>query len=215
MFWASLGLAAALVLINAVYVAAEFAVVGVRRSRIRQLAGEGSRLARWLLPLIDTPAELDRCISASQIGITLSGLLLGAFAQSSLAPALAPAVQSATGLTASVAASISVAVVLVLVTGISTVFAELVPKALALQFPTQTALYTYIPLTPSRWVYRPFIALLNGTARMLLRGAGAHHLPGRHVHSPQEIALIITDSRDGGLLDPDKHRGSPRKQHGT
>jgi putative hemolysin len=197
---------AGLVLINALYVGAEFGVIGVRRSRIRQLAGEGSRLARWLLPRIDTPAELNRCISASQIGITLSGLLLGAFAQSSLAPALTPMVQGETGLTTSVAASISVAIVLVLVTGISTIFGELVPKTLALRFPTQVALYTYILLTPSRWVYRPFIALLNGTARLLLRGAGAHHLPGRHVHSPQEIALIIADSRDGGLLEADEHR---------
>ena len=206
MILAALGVAAALILINAVYVAAEFAIVGVRRSRVRQLAGEGSRLARWLLPAIESPADLDRYIAACQIGITLSGLLLGAFAQSGIAPLLAPLLGSATGLSPAAAAATTTAAVLVLLTGAQTIFAELVPKALALQFPTQAAFYTFIPLLPSRWVYRPFISGLNGTARLLLRTIGARHLPSRHVHSPQEIALLVADSRDGGLLEADEYR---------
>ena len=205
MLWASLGLAAGLILINAVYVAAEFGVVGVRRSRVKQLAGEGSRLAAWLLPTIDTPRDLDRAISACQIGITLSGLLLGSVAQSRLAPMLAAA-WPAGPLSPAFIEGLSTAVVLVLVTGASTVFAELVPKAVALRFPTETALYTFLPLAPSRWLYRPFILLLNGTAGLLLRTIGARHLPSRHVHSPQEIALLLADSRDGGELEPDEYR---------
>ena len=70
-------LVAALLLVNAVYVAAEFAAVSVRRSRLRQLAGDGNVLARWLLPYVDNPAALDRYIAACQIGITLSSLVLG------------------------------------------------------------------------------------------------------------------------------------------
>jgi CBS domain containing-hemolysin-like protein len=206
MILAALGVAAALILINAVYVAAEFAIVGVRRSRVRQLAGEGSRLARWLLPAIESPVDLDRYIAACQIGITLSGLLLGAFAQSGIAPLLAPLLGSATGLSPAATAATTTAAVLVLLTGAQTIFAELVPKALALQFPTQAAFYTFIPLAPSRWVYRPFIIVLNGTARVLLRAIGARHLPSRHVHSPQEIALLVADSRDGGLLEADEYR---------
>lgn len=205
MVWASLGLAAGLILINAVYVAAEFGIVGVRRSRVRQLSGEGSRLARWLLPTIDTPHDLDRAISACQIGITLSGLLLGSVAQSRLAPPLASAMQSG-ALSTPVAEGLATAIVLLVVTGASTVFAELVPKAVALRYPTETALFTTIPLTPSRWIYRPFIAFLNGTAALLLRAVGARHLPSRHVHSPQEIALLVAESRDGGELEPDEFR---------
>lgn len=205
MVWASLGLAVGLVLINAVYVAAEFGVVGVRRSRVKQLAGEGSRLARWLLPTIDTPRDLDRAISACQIGITLSGLLLGSVAQSRLAPPLASVLHTA-ALSPALADGLATALVLIVVTGVSTVFAELVPKAVALRFPTETALYTTIPLAPSRWIYRPFIAFLNGTAALLLRAVGARHLPSRHVHSPQEIALLVAESRDGGELEPDEFR---------
>ena len=81
---------AALILINAVYVGAEFAAVSVRRSRIQQLADDGNPLAAWLLPLIESPADLDRYIAACQIGITLSSLVLGAFAQRTIAVWVAP-----------------------------------------------------------------------------------------------------------------------------
>ena len=77
-------LVGALILVNAVYVAAEFAAVSVRRSRLRQLADDGNVLAAWLLPLLDSPAALDRYIAACQIGITLSSLVLGAYAQAHL-----------------------------------------------------------------------------------------------------------------------------------
>src|SRR5678816_682308 len=80
----------ALIAINAVYVGAEFAAVSVRRSRLQQLATDGNPLAAWLLPIIESPAELDRYIAACQIGITLSSLVLGAYAQAALATRLAP-----------------------------------------------------------------------------------------------------------------------------
>src|ERR1041384_7481410 len=90
--------AAALILVNAVYVAAEFAAVSVRQSRVRQLASEGNQLARWLLPHVTTPASLDRYIAACQIGITMSSLGLGAYAQSTLAVWLAPQLSQLGGL---------------------------------------------------------------------------------------------------------------------
>ena len=71
----------ALILVNAVYVAAEFAAVSVRRARIQQMAADGHTLASWLLPVLQSPASLDRYIAACQIGITLSSLVLGAYAQ--------------------------------------------------------------------------------------------------------------------------------------
>src|SRR5829696_10448774 len=79
-----------LILVNAVYVAAEFAAVSVRRSRIQQLAADGNPLATWLLPVLESPAALDRYIAACQIGITLSSLVLGAYAQATVAVSLAP-----------------------------------------------------------------------------------------------------------------------------
>jgi CBS domain containing-hemolysin-like protein len=86
------------------------------------------------------------------------------------------------------------------------VFAELVPKSVALQYPTQTSLYTLVPMLASLWVYRPFIKWLNGTGLFVLRMLGAPQQGHRHIHSPEEIELLIAESRDGGLLEPDEHR---------
>src|SRR5678816_2372847 len=142
----------ALIAINAVYVAAEFAAVSVRRSRIQQLAADGNPLAEWLLRFIESPASLDRYIAACQIGITLSSLVLGAYAQSTIAVRLEPLFAAWGGMQAVAAQSTSAAVVLLALTVAQVVFAELVPKSLALQYPTQTALYTLVPMVASQWV---------------------------------------------------------------
>lgn len=197
---------AALILINAVYVAAEFAAVSVRRSRLQRLAADGNRLAAWFLPVVQSPAALDRYIAACQIGITLASLVLGAYAQSTFAVWLTPYFASLGGIQEVAAQSTSTAVVLLVLTTGQVIFAELVPKSLALQYPTQTALYTLVAMAPSLWIYRPFIKWLNGTGLLLLRLLGASPQAHRHIHSPQEIELLIAESRDGGLLEPDEHR---------
>jgi len=196
---------AALILVNAVYVAAEFAAVSARRSRIKQLAEEGSPLASWLVPILEKPESLDRYIAACQIGITVSGLVLGAYAQATIAGALTPWVATA-GLQESTAQSVSIGIVLLLLTVAQVIFSELVPRSLALQYPTQAALYAVVPMAPSLWVYRPLITWLNGTSLVLRRLIGAPPKTHRHIHSPEEIELLIAESRDGGLLEPDEHR---------
>lgn len=206
MVLAAILVVAALILINAVYVAAEFAAVGVRRSRLRQLAAERHPLAVWLLPLVETPAALDRYIAACQIGITLSSLGLGAYAQSTIAVSLTPLFATLGGLQPVAAQSTSAAVVLLILTVGQVIFGELVPKSLALQYPTQSALYTLPAMVPSLWIYRPFIKWLNGTGLLVLRAIGAPTQAHRHIHSPDEIELLIAESRDGGLLEPDEHQ---------
>jgi putative hemolysin len=196
----------ALIVVNALYVAAEFAAVSVRRSRIQQLAADGNPLAAWLLPVLESPRALDRYIGACQIGITLTSLVLGAYAQQTFAVWLAPYFAQLGGLQEIAAQSTATAVVLLTLTVGQVVFAELVPKSLALQYPTQVSLYTLLPMIASLWVYRPFIKFLNGTALLLLRLVGAPFQAHRHIHSPEEIELLIAESRDGGLLEPDEHR---------
>ena len=192
---------AALILVNAVYVAAEFAAVSVRRSRIQQLAADGNPLAAWLLPILESPASLDRYIGACQIGITLSSLILGAYAQATLAVWLQPYFQSLAGMQEIGAQSTSAAVVLLVLTVGQVIFGELIPKSLALQYPTPTALYTLLAMVPSQWLYRPFIKWLNGTGVLIIVGPrrGATRT-STHSLALQEIALLIAESRDGGLL---------------
>jgi putative hemolysin len=197
--------AAVLILATALYVAAEFAAVSVRRSRLSALAEEGNRLAQWLLPLIESPAELDRYIAVSQIGITLTSLVLGAYAQATIAVRLVPLFTDFGGLQEVAAQSAAAGFVLVTLTILQVLIGELIPKTLALQYPTPTALYTAIPMAISAWLFKPFNAFLNGSGLLILRLLGAPHQGHRHIHSPDEISLLIAESRDGGLLEPDEH----------
>lgn len=196
----------ALVIVNAVYVAAEFGAVSARRSRIQELADAGNRLAGLLVPVVRDAAALDRYVATCQIGITLSSLVLGAYGQATLAVALAPILSGLGHLQPLVAESTAAVVVLIALTVFQVVFGELVPKSLALRHPTEMALYTVLPMRWSMWVFRWFIAVLNGSGVFLLRRLGMVGDGHRHVHSPEELELLIAESRDGGLLEPDEQR---------
>ena len=191
-----------LIALTALYVAAEFAAVGARRSRLRRLAEDGNPLAARILPVLDVPRELDRYIAASQVGITLSSLILGAYARAILAPWAVPLVMRWTRLEEHTALELSAGILLVGLTVLSVILGELVPKAIALQYPTQTALFTVLPMQWSLRAYAWLIALLNGSAVVILRALRLPSTGHRHVHSPEEIALLIAESRDGGLLEP-------------
>ena len=199
--WAIIAL---LILLTGLYVAAEFAVVSARRSRLRRLAEDGNALAARLLPVLEDPAELDRYIAASQIGITLSSLILGAYGQAAIAPKLEPFLTRFGGLDAAAAESTAAITVLVLLTILAVIVGELVPKSLALQNPTRIALATVLPMQWSLKAFSWSIAFLNGSGVLLLRAVGVPATGHRHVHSPDEIALLIAESRDGGLLEPEE-----------
>jgi CBS domain containing-hemolysin-like protein len=202
-----------LILINAFYVAAEFSAVGVRRSLVRRMREDGHAGARRLLPHIESPASLARYVAASQIGITLSSLVLGAFAEATLAVPAAPWIARTFEMHPVTAASTAVIGVLLGLTAVQVVIAELVPKSLALQFSTRIALITVVPMQWSLAVFRPLAALLNGVSTLLLRGLGAHASAHRHLHSPDEIALLIAESRDGGQLEADEQQRLHRALH--
>lgn len=193
----------ALILVNALYVAAEFSAVGVRRSRVRRLADDGNRLAVTLLPVVEDGRELDRYIAASQIGITLSSLVLGAYGQATLSAPLAPWLVRA-GVDVQAAQSTASVAILLGLTAAQMVLGELVPKSVALQYPTGAALGTVLPMKWSLKLFAPFIWILNGSGVWVLRLFGVRNTGHRHVHSPDELELLIAESRDGGLLEPDE-----------
>ena len=197
---------AILIAINALYVAAEFAAVSVRRSRIRQHAENGSRPARMLLPYIEDSQRLDRYIACCQVGITISSLVLGAFGQATIALSLAPILAQWGDLGTAAAASTAALLVLIVLTFFQMILGELVPKSLALQYPTQVALYTVVPMKWSLWVLSWFIVVLNGSGHALLALLGAKSNGHRHIHSPDEIELLIAESKEGGYLRPHEHR---------
>ncbi|MGQ0568212.1 MAG: hemolysin family protein [Armatimonadota bacterium] len=196
----------ALILANGLYVLAEFGAVSIRRSRLHQLAQEGSSLAKLLMPELADARRLDRYIAACQIGITLSSLVLGAYAQATVAMDLVPVFASWGAVGPIAAQSTSAAVVLIGLTVPQVVMGELVPKSLALQYPTQAALYTAWPMRWSLTLFSWLIVVLNGSGVAILKMLGVPQVGHRHIHSPEEIDLLIAESRDGGLLEPDERR---------
>lgn len=194
---------ALLTVLNALYVAAEFAGVSARHGRVRQAAEEGSAGARWALGILEDPGRLDRYIAGCQVGITLTSLVIGAYGQAALTPPLAGEL-TRLGTGQGAALGIAATTTLVLLTSTQVVISELVPKSVALQFPTQTVIYTAVPMRLSLWLFRPLIAALNGSASVILRLLGAPTVGHRHIHSPEEISFLIAESRDGGLLSADE-----------
>ncbi|MCK6546887.1 hemolysin family protein [Myxococcota bacterium] len=191
-----------LIAVNALFVAGEFGAVSARRTRIWQLASEGNTLARRLAPVLDDPALVDRWVAACQLGITASSLVLGAYGQAKLSPVLTPMLEQL-GVGRVGAESTAAVVVLIGLTIVQMVLGELVPKSIALQYPTQTALFTSLPLAWSVRAFSRAIDLFNGSARVILR---LLHIPiaeRRQVHSAEEISMMITESSSGGLLDPE------------
>jgi len=192
-----------LIFLTAVYVAAEFAAVSVRRSRLRRMAEDGHPLAARLLPVVEDARQLDRYIAASQIGITFGSLVLGAYGQARLSPVVAPLLVGA-GFEPDTAQSTAAAAILIGLTILGVILGELVPKSLALQYPTQIALWTVIPMRWSLRVMDWFIWALNGSGILLLKAFGVQNTGHRHIHSPEEIEMLIAESRDGGLLEPEE-----------
>jgi CBS domain containing-hemolysin-like protein len=195
--------------LNALYVAGEFAAVSARKTRIIRLADEGNRLAKIVLPVLQDPRKLDNYIAASQVGITISSITLGIYGQQAIAPRIQPLLASLpldrfTSAGSQIAAGgIAAILVLTTLTTLQVIVGELVPKTVAIQYPERLALITALPMKWSAdYLLKPLIILLNGSGALLLRLLGATYEGGHaHIHSPEEIVILVRESQRGGLLD--------------
>jgi putative hemolysin len=132
---------------NALYVAAEFATVGARRSRVQELAEGGNSSAQALLAILRDPARLDNYVAGCQVGITISSLVAGAFGQAQLTPLLEPHLGAVGGATA------AILIVLVAVTGVQVILGELLPKTVALRYPETLSMATLRPMQISLFLF--------------------------------------------------------------
>jgi putative hemolysin len=203
--WDVLGLLTvpALVLLNGLFVAAEFALVSVRKTRVEELVRQGVAGARAVESAL---RHLDRSIAATQLGITVASVGLGFVGEQALAHLL-------NGLFAFLppgwqgAATHSAATVLAfaLLTFLTVVFGELVPKSMALQTPDRAALWLARPLTVFARLTRPLILVMNGAGNAILRKFGYQAAAAEEaVHSVEELLLLIEDTEEAGILDPDQ-----------
>ena len=187
-----------LVLLNGFFVAAEFALVSVRRTRIEQLANEGNTLARMTHRAIQ---DLDLYIAATQLGITMASLGIGFIAEPAIEHLAGPTLL-AWGLPPDTVKTISFALAFGLSTALHIVFGELAPKSLALQRAEQVSMAIAVPLIAFTTVFRPVIWLLNVTGNGVVRLFGLKPVPGHHaVHSEEEIRMIVSASRQEGVLE--------------
>jgi putative hemolysin len=195
-----------LVLLNGFFVAAEFALVSVRKSRIDQLVNEGSRAARGVQKAL---THLDTYIAATQLGITMASLALGFVGEPALAGLVEPhfaKVLPNEGARIS-AHGVAVGVAFAIATALHIVLGELAPKSVALQRPDTTSLWVTAPLDIFLKVFRPFIIFLNATGNMVVRLFGlkpvAEHAS---VHSVEELQLLVHSTREAGLLEPQQEQ---------
>jgi len=198
-----------LVGLNALYVAGEFSAVTARRSRIAHLADEGSRLAQMMLPVLEDPHRLDNYIAASQVGITVSSIVLGIYGQRQIAPRIEPWLGNLPlGGVEVAAAGAAALIVLIVLTTLQVILGELLPKSVAIQYPERLALITALPMKWSAdYLLKPLIVLLNGSGALILKLLGATYEGGHaHVHSPDEIVILVKESHRGGVLDAEERQ---------
>src|SRR5688572_331092 len=186
---------------NALFVAAEFALVAVRRTRVQELVAQGVRGSRLVQQAV---GDLDRYIAATQLGITLASIGLGWLGQPALAALFEP-LFAGFGPDVSAAAAHTLALMTAFL-GISflhVVLGELAPKSIALQLPDRTALWVAAPLLVFERVFRPFIWVLNTTGNRIIRllGIRAAHGAVGGVHSVTELSLLLEASEQAGVLE--------------
>ena len=185
-----------LVLVNAFFVIAEYALVRSRRPRLEAMADEGLRGARLALTQVENIGDY---ISACQVGITMASIAIGALGEPAIAHLLEPVFGDVLGHAAAVAVSVVIAYLLITVT--QTIVGEIVPKLYAIQHAEGVARRIARPLQFFRVIFHPFILLLNSASASLLRVLGTDPDAEPDGGTPEELKRIIAESRTGGHLD--------------
>jgi putative hemolysin len=194
----------ALILLNGLFVAAEFALVSVRKTRVEEMVKKGLKQAKTLEAALQ---HLDRSIAATQLGITLTSIGLGWMGERALARLLTPVFSFLPESWSTVVTHAAAAggVAFLLITFLEVVFGELIPKTVVMQSPDRTALWLAGPLVMFARLTRPFTLIMSGTANTIVRWLGFEPARGEGtVHSVDELLLLIEDTEEAGLLDPDQ-----------
>ena len=186
-----------LVLLNAFFVGAEFALVRSRRTRLEAMTRSGDRLARFALR---ANSNISRMLSASQLGVTLASLGLGWVAGATLTDFSAGLPGRPLALEVWLGVTIGGTIALAAVAYLHVVFGELTPKGLALNHPEILARWLAPPLLAFAWLMTPFTFVLNKSSQVIMRGLGQKSGSDEAVHSPEEIRLLVEQSQESGQM---------------
>lgn len=197
--WVLISLAIFLVFLNGYFVAIEFAIVKVRRTRLQELIQKGQKRARTALRLVD---DMDEYLSATQLGITLASLGLGWIGEPAFAALFEPAFASLGPFKIVMAHSLAIAAAFMLITFLHIVLGELAPKSLAIQQAEVVSVWGAPFLIGFYWLTYPLIWALNGTANSLLRVVGVPSISsGSKAHSQEELRMIVAHSHREGVIE--------------
>lgn len=198
---------AVLVLINGLFVAAEFSIIGVRPSRIEQLLDEGNAQAKKVHAVLDSSQKQDRYIATAQLGITIASLGLGMYGEPQVAHFIEPYLALLFGAdpTPAVVHTLATVLGLGLLTYLHVVVGEMVPKSLALAAAEKTVLMIVQPMRMAQAILILPVRILNGIGAALLRVLRVPPAHGQaRLHSQEELELIVSESAEGGLLNEDE-----------
>ncbi len=189
-----------LVGVNGFFVAAEFALVAVRRTRVEELVNQGKAGAAALMAAV---ADLDRSVAACQLGITVASLALGFVSEPAIHHALFPLFSSLPGGDAGLLTRVvSISVTLGLITYLHVVFGEQMPKLAALQSSERVALLIAAPVNWFTRMTSPLITLMNGSSNWFLHRLGYKgNADEGEVHTVDELRLLVEDSEEAGEID--------------
>ncbi len=193
----NLFLVAALIAMNGFFVAAEFAVVKIRPSRLETLIQEGSTQAKYAKKLTD---RLDTALSVTQLGITLASLGLGWVGEPFVARLILPITQ-AVGVSDAMGHTISLTIAFALITGGHIILGELTPKTMAIQNVEKIMLHVALPMLIFDRLMYPFVWILNHVANWVARKLGVNIDGADSAHTEEEIRLLMEESHKQGLID--------------
>ena len=184
---------------NGFFVAAEFSMVSVRKTRIAQLTDEGNFNAKIAL---ETLKDLDKFIAAVQLGVTISSIALGWVGEATLVRMIKPLFNFLPqNFQLAVAHSVSIAIAFTLITVLHVVIGELIPKSIALQYSEKTALFIALPMRIITKLFYPAIYFLTGLASFLLKFFKLSTSQTSHLaHSTEELNMLINASYNEGVL---------------
>ncbi len=194
--WLDVLIILALILLNGVLAMSELAVVSSREARLKALARSGSSGAKCALELASDPG---RFLSTVQIGITLIGILAGAYSGTSLGGPIAQRLQLV-GLDPETARIVGFSIVIVIVTYLSLVAGELVPKQLALRSPEPIAAVVAKPMRWLSWIAAPIVWVLDRTSALLFRLVGLKRESENSV-TAEELHLVVAEAQTAGVLE--------------
>jgi CBS domain containing-hemolysin-like protein len=189
----------AFVVMNALFVAAEFALIAAPRTTLERKSAGGDSAARRLLGVILSPVRQDRYIATAQLGITLASLGLGMYGEHALASIIE---HSIGGLSLAARGAVATIISLAILTIAHIVIGEMLPKGLALQNPERMARIAHMPMQITLWALYPLVTVSNALARLVLRVFGIRRQENvhEHVYTPEELQLIVEESERGGAI---------------